>query len=723
MRIAGSDLLGKAAPDGWRALPIGVGQAALRCLAAEQDRWTLWLAVAFGAGIGIYFAFPVEPPAWMPWAMAAAGLALVSLLFFAAPALGAPAGLAGAAALGLALAQAQAQGAAAPMLERRLGPVALEGRVIGVEYRPEGQRLLLDRLAIAGSPGERLPARVRLTLRGREEIVAGERIALRAVLLPPPSPAMPDGFDFRRQAWFESLGAIGYTLGQVRHLGPPEGAGASVWLAEMRRAVTARLILDLPGAEGAIAAALMTGDMGAIPADVQAAMRDSGLAHLLSISGLHMSLVAGFVFFVLRLGLALVPGLALRRPIKKWAALAALVATTFYLLFSGAAVPTARAWVMTAVVLLAILVDRSALSMRLLAWAAVAVLAVAPHALVGPSFQMSFAAVVALIAAYEVATPALGRWRSEAGWAGRIGLSFAMGLFTTLIAGSASAFFALYHFNRYAAYAMAANLIAVPLTGLWVMPWAVAAFLLLPLGLEQLALAPMGWGIKGIIWTARWVANWEGAVALLPAMPGWALVLGTLGGLWLCLWRTRWRWWGLAPVLLALASLTLADGPDILVSGDGRLLAVREGDGRLSLSSARAAGIVRRAWLTRDGQDQAETWPALGTSADGRLACDPLGCLYRRAGHVVALIRDPAAIADDCREASLVVATVPIRRGCGAAALVIDRFALWRNGAHAIWLRPDGRVQVRSVADATGDRPWATHRSAARKESTDRLSR
>jgi competence protein ComEC len=250
-----------------------------------------------------------------------------------------------------------------------------------------------------------------------------------------------------------------------------------------------------------------------------------------------------------------------------------------------------------------------------------------------------------------------------------------------------------------------ANLLAVPLTSLWVMPWAIIAFPLFLVGYEGLALTAMGWGVEGILAVAREVAGWGGAVALFPAMPMWGLVALTLGGLWLCLWTTLWRLAGLPLIALGLVSLALERGPDVLVAGDARLIAVRGADGSLQLSAPKAPRLTRETWLRRAGQEEALAWAMEGTSVDGRLSCDAVGCLYRAGGHVVALVRAPAALAEDCKIATVLVATVPVRRVCLGPQLVIDRFALWRDGAHAIWL--DGRTaRVESVREARGERPW-----------------
>lgn len=386
-----------------------------------------------------------------------------------------------------------------------------------------------------------------------------------------------------------------------------------------------------------------------------------------------------------------------------------------YLLISGATVPTQRAFVMIGLVLVAVMLDRTALSMRLVALAATLVLLLRPESLTGASFQLSFAAVVALIAAYETPGQRFSAWRSGA--PPRRLLIYVAGVaLTTMIAACATGPFAIYHFNRIALYGVAANLIAIPLAGFWIMPWAIAAFVLMPLGLEGLALAPMGWGIDGLLAVARGVAGWPGAVALVPAMPAAGLAVAALGRLWLCLWRRRWRLAGIPVVVAGVAPLALVRPPDLLIDGRGRLMAVRGADGGLALSSRRVARFEGEMWLWRAGLARPLKFPRQGYGPGGRIACDALGCIYDTGGRKVALVRHIAALEEDCDVAAVVVSSVPVRRHrCRAPTVVIDRFDLWRRGAHALWLDGD-RVRVESVADVRGERPWSPRRGGGKKK-------
>lgn len=701
----------------FRAILPAIGRRML----AERTRWPLWIPVFLGVGIGGYFSLPVEPPLWLDGlGLAAAagflGLALARRhLALVALAAGLLAVVTGFAAAGLRTALV-----AAPVIERPSGALMLEGRVVEIERLPgEALRVTFDRLALEQDEPIVVPERVRLRVKpGGPRFAVGDRLRLRAMLMPPPPPSMPGAFDFARFSWFKRLGAIGTALGQPEIVATAEqglGGGFLVAVNDLRHRLTERIVAVLPGDRGAVAAALITGDQMPISASMMQAYRDSGLAHILSISGLHISLAAGLVFVGLRALMALIPPLALRYPIKKWAAALAILFAWGYTLLAGSPVPAQRSFLMIALVLLAVLLDRTALSMRPVALAAALVLLVEPEELIGPSFQMSFAAVIALIAWYESQTPRQVAWReAHPGPLAGIGLYAAGIALTTLIAGGVTAIFAIYHFNRFAVWSVLANMLAVPLTGFWVMPWALVLFLLLPFGLEVGALVPMGWGVEAVNRIAVWVAGWPGAAITTPTLPIAGLVVFALGGCWLCLWTGRWRWWGLAPMLLGLVSMSLADPPDLLIDGRGAAMAVRTVDGSLLLNG-KGGRILKDTWSRRAGPEAPERWPRQSSSRDGRLRCDPVGCVWRAEGRVVALIRDEAGIEAACAGAGLVVSAVPLRGTCRGAGLVIDRFDLWRRGAHALWLRP-GHVRVETVAGEQGDRPWSWHPQPRRRK-------
>jgi len=548
--------------------------------------------VFFGMGIGGYFALSSEP-LWWPWAILA-GLCMLAA-WRMGPGWGAVSIALGMALAGLAWASVRAQSVAAPVLEGRYyGPI--EGRIVGIDRSAsDAVRLTLDRVSLPRLPPQAQPARVRVSLYGEQGHFTpepGARVALTGHLASPGGPVEPGGFDFQRHSWFLQLGGVGYTRSPVMLM---QGAEGELWLYRLRVALSDGLRHRIPGETGAVAAAIVTGDRSAISQQVVDQLRATNLAHLLAISGLHMGLLTGFVFLVLRGGLALIAPLALRVPTKKIAAVGALVAGAFYLALAGGNVATERAFIQVAVMFLAVLLDRRAITLRSVAIAALIVLAHRPESLLGPGFQMSFAATTALVAVFN-AVKNLGWLAAWPRWSrGVSGL-----VLSSAVAGLATAPFAAAHFNMWAVYGLAANLLTVPVMGSLVIPAAVVAGLLWPLGLDWIALTVMETGLNWILAVADRVARMEGAVQQVVAPPGAVLPLVALGALAVILWQGRGRWIGVVPVMMGVALWTAADRPAVLVSPSGGLVGVMGPEGR-ALSRPRGDGFVARIWLENDG--------------------------------------------------------------------------------------------------------------------------
>ena len=677
-------------------------------LLAERERWFLWLPVGLGTGVAMYFALPIEPPVWL----GAAGLLVAGVLLFwlwwrlpAAAFFGCVPGLLGVLVLllGFAVASVRTQLVEAPVLEDR-GAHELEATVLLVEDRTRGQRLLLGDTAIEGLERHATPAQIRVSTRSAEPAFEpGDRVRMRALLMPPSPPTEPGGFDFARQAYFQRLGAVGYVLSRPQLLARGGQRGWAIGLAALRQSIAQQITVALPGTAGAIGVALLTGLRGALPDQIWDEWAAAGIAHLISISGLHMALVAGTLFFAVRIALALAPPLALRLPAKKLAALVALFGVFGYLLISGAPVPTLRAFAMTAIGLVAIMADRNPFSMRLIAWAAMVVLLLQPESLLGASFQMSFGAVVALIAVYE--TGAARRPADASGLDWRLVMYVGGVALTTLIASAATTPFSIYHFSRFPTYGIVTNLIAVPITGIWIMPWGMLGLLLIPVGLDGPCFVLMGYGIDLIIAAAAFVADLPGAALAVPRPSLAALLATVLGGLWLCLWRTSWRRFGLIGIALGVLLMPLNRPPDLLIDDRGEIVAVRLDDGSLALSPWKRDRWITDSWLQSAGQDRPADWPAAGGGAAGDFACDPLGCVLTRAGQVVALARRPEAIEEDCQAADLVV-SYPRIESCPNGAPLLGPGALRHAGGLAIWLERSG-IDMRTVREARGERPWS----------------
>ena len=652
-----------------------------RWIGNMAGRGVCLLPVAMASGIILYFSLASEPSPLPAIAMLGFSLAFAwrwrGYRWWAATAL-----VTGFAVAGFLLAQFEAQRLNTRFLEREIGPVTVVGQVISAEPLASGARLTLQHLEVGGLSPFETPNRVRLTSRakGTEVIRAGDWIEASAHLSPPSEPFVPGGFDFQRHAFFGEIGASGFSLGAPRIV--REIAPAEIWpgfvIDHLRSGIARRILEANPGEAGAIAAALITGHRRAIPSEASAMMRDSGLAHLLAISGLHIGLVAGFVFFGVRAIAALIPRLALHYPIKKWAAGAALGAAFSYMLLAGASVPTERAFIMTGFVMIAIMIDRRAFTFRLLALAALAILAWRPHALLEPGFQMSFAAVAALVAAYEVLAPIFRRWFPANANVIRKTIGYVCGVATsTLVAGAATAPFALYHFQQTAVFGLPANLVAVPMTGLWILPSGFLAMLAMPLGLDGGPLSLMITGIETMLRVARTVSAIPNSVIHTSLMPAQVLLLAVTGGLWLCVARGWGRALGAVPLILMVTMTGMASPPALLASASGAVV-LNTGQHKTMIVAPNArAGRFEREILTRaSGSNLARV------RMDEQLLCDTLGCRSAIKGLRVAVIWDEAALIEDCWATDVLVALVPVaHRFCPGPTHVIDRLDLQRMSA------------------------------------------
>jgi len=719
---AGAAMPGLAFAPLVESLRRGVGQALEA--EAERGRIILWAPVALAAGILGYFALPREPSApallgltallaaaaWSARRAELAGPVLLALLLTAA---------------GFSAAKIRTDLVAGPVLWQRHGPALVEGTVRLAEQREKALRITLDVGSVARLDPRLTPRRVVVSWRGvHDPPRIGDRLQLRAVLTPPPGPVMPGAYHYARDLFFAEVGATGFLVGAPTLLPEIEHRPADrarLALGRLRAEVTRRILDTLPGETGAIAAALLTGERAQIPEDTNDALRASGLAHILSISGMHMVLFAGTLFGAARLLLAAVPSLALRRPIRKWAAGLGILGATGYVLLSGASVPAVRAYLMILIMFLAILAGRRALTMRNVALAAFLLLLLQPESILSASFQMSFAATIALISAYEALAGRLGGHRADGGALGLalLPVRHALGLMTTsLVAGAATFFFAAYHFHTATPFGVAGNLLAMPVTGLVVMPMGLAALILMPFGLDPLALAVMGWGLDWVLAVARFVASWGGAVVGVPAFPPSVLLLAAGSGLWLCLWTGRWRLGALGGLALALVMAPMGRSPaDLLIEADGRTMAVRGSDGRFAIAGLRSGRFAAARWLEAEADPRALDDPSLRRE----VTCDRAVCTAKlRDGAVVAMVLDRKQLRQWCDKAQIFVSPWVAPRRC-ASGVVVDGLALARGGSHALWLGIRGDPPV-VQASLDPERPWDAWASEAAAERLRRLT-
>ena len=685
-------------------------------LEAERESWFLWLPVALGLGIALYFWLPLEPSltaCLMPlaasvilkllWRKTTLAFVTASLIFWCAA--------------GLALAKLRTEWVRAPILARQLTGVPVRGFVELVEPKPtRGQRITVRVTSLGALTPDQLPRRVRVrTMAALAGLKPGDAIQLKATLGPPAEPSQPGSFDFGRQAWFLGIGGVGYSMKPAEIDPDPGPLPWQMWVTaaieKTRLAIGRAVVAGLKGETGGIANALITGERGGISAATDNAYRDSGLYHILSISGLHMVVMAGAFFFTVRFVFAAIPAIALRYPIKKWAAVAAALGALGYLLISGGSFATVRSYVQISILFFAMVMERPALALRNVALAALGLLVVWPESLFDAGFQMSFAAVVALISTYEwirARQQRLGRADVEHGPI--LGAIVFIGgiLLSTLIATLSVAPIAAYQFHTSQQYGALANLVALPICDLMVMPAALATLLVMPFGLEALPLWVAGLGIDAMTWIAYAVARLPGAVIAVVAIPLSAFLFMLAGGLWLLLWRTRWRLLGLPLIVLGLALTPTLERPDILIGRDGKLVAARADGRSLSALPAPRALYELARWLEADGDTRRPKTVALAAG----FRCDSASCTALLKGQRLAVTHHPSALADDCARASILVLDMARPKGCTKPLVVIDPASIRKSGAHGIVISK-GAPRVETVAGIRGDRPWSKPALAA----------
>ena len=688
-------------------------------LAAQTGTFFLWSPLCLMAGIWIYFALPREPP---PVAFAAIALTLVLLFIAVRLRRHAAARILLLVLLGVSLAKLRTEWIAPSIIRAPTGEVLLTGVVEDFELRgPKRAVVIMRIMALEGNGVTRIPGRARLTAAVTKILRPGQIVKARAQLFPLPPPAVPGGYDYGRSLWFEGIGATGRIYGDilVEGIDPSWVLRVKAGLQDLRDAIGQRIQAVLPAERSGVGEAMITGERGTIPRDVNNSLQVSGLSHILSISGLHMSLVAGGFFWLVRALLALSATLATSCPIKKWAALAGLLMGFAYMALAGPNVATQRSYIMLAVMFIAILVDRPALSMRNLAIAALIILVAFPEAALTASLQMSFLAVMGLLAFHGVWSKWLAR--GEGADHGLIARAVRFVLravfaaaFTTLAAGGLSSIAAAYHFGRLAPYSLVANLLALPVMSVIVMPMALLSILAMPLGLEVLPLRLMDEGLVLVQLISDWVSSLPRAQGLIPALPLSAAMLLTLAAIILCLTTGMLRLLALPIAAAALVVAGLAQRPDIYIDTVAKNVAIRTDRDELAVAHPRRGRFAAGLWLRGEGDSAT---PAEASHRSG-WTCEAAVCRASVKGRrVVYLTDERPAMTIPCAEADILIAAFPLRGRCRSVAQRIDRFSVWRAGAHSLYLSDDG-IRIETSRDGQGKRPWTIDPEPRRKDTS-----
>jgi competence protein ComEC len=696
-------------------------------LEAERDQLFLWLPVMLGAGIASWFLLS-GPVAWVVALLLALAGGLLALAIGRNGRVGRIVMVAAiTVATGLALIWWRAESAAGAVLARpliasfearveRIEPLAARElvrlrlapiRVISTPDRAcKGNRPCRPKRGGRGNETIRLPDHVRVNLTEADfpaGLTRGATITLGARLMPPPQPAVPGAYDYARTAWFDRIGGTGRGFAPIKIVKPGVSTGSG-----LRERLSKHIQQSARGGPGGIAAALATGDQGAIPEGDAEAMRRSGLAHLLSVSGLHITAVVGAVMLIVLRLLALSPWLALRFRLPLIAAGAGALAAVGYTLLTGAEVPTIRSCVAALLVLIALAIGREAITLRLVATGAFVVLLLFPESLAGPSFQLSFAAVAAIVALHE--HPRIRAWfgAREQSRPAAIGRNLLSLLLTGLLVELSLIPIALFHFHKAGIYGALANIVAIPLTTFVVMPLEALALLLDLAGVG----APLWWltarSLDLLLWIAHSTAKLPGSMAALPAMPAAAFGLMVIGGLWIALWRTKWRRLGIVPLALGTLWAISTPAPDLLVTGDGRHVALRTATGGLALLRDKTGDYVSDMLSENSGVDGEPM--LLADQPDARCSRDL--CLAERSAggrkwRILATRSAYLVPADEliaaCRTADIVVSERRLPNACTPRWLRLDQAMLARTGGVAITLAT-GHV---ATVQRAGDRhPW-----------------
>ena len=697
--------IGNFVTDGnvWFSQPIKLFAVLENWLDRERDQLPLWLPVGIGFGVAFWQVFGSS--AWMGLAMSCASLLFLGTL---APRYSRLRRLAQISAvaifIGFLLISFRSTTVAQPVLGK-IWTGAFYGQIEAVENISARN---VYRLRLATGDNADLPPFVRVNLtpeQYQDDFQPGAIIRLRARFLPPAGPTLPGGYDFARRAWFQQVGATGTALGTVQLF---QKAESEAWFATQRANLTQHILKSMPQGSGGIGAALVTGDQGHIDlADAQA-MRDSGLAHLLSISGLHVTAVVGFIFIAVSRLLSLSSWLALRISIPVVATATAALVALGYTLLTGAEVPTVRSFIAALLVLIALALGRDALTIRLVAFGALIVLIFWPEAMAGPSFQLSFAAVATIVIMHEMPVVASFTERRDESLVRKTARAVCSLILTGVAIELVLTPIALFHFHKAGLYGALANVVAIPMTTFIIMPLEALALLFDVIGLGQPFWWLAGQGIAVMLALAHSVSGLPGAVTMMPAMPTWSFGAFIIGALIFGLLTTRVRYFGVLPCAIGIIAMVTAPRPDILVTGDGKHLALVSADGEVALLRSKAGDYVRGMIFEKAGSDaQAELiedWHGVKCTLDN---CVVTIMGQDRAWTLLATrTRNPIPSMEmtaACKRVDIVVSDRWLPASCRPKWIKADRRLLDQSGGLAFYLDAQ---RVVTVNESNRHMPW-----------------
>lgn len=676
----------------------------------QVENLVLWMPVAMGVGIGAYFSLPYEPQDYSLAILFPICLAFFFFLRKRATRLSASAYafvffMTAFMALGFSAAQYNTEKQKAPVLKEEIGPLSVQGQIVDVDRKEKGMRYVLNDLQLEGYKGA-LPEKVRVMVRNMTvKPNVGDRIEVLAILSPPSAPVVPDGFDFQRFNYFHQIGGMGFALSPVKII---QERQTKPFFEDLRQRMIDEIYASIDDkGVASITATFMTGEKSGIPEEVLDKVRAAGLAHLLAISGQHVAFIVALIFFMVRAFLALIPSFALKYPIKQISAFITLIASIFVMMIIEFSVPVQRAVIMSAIVLLAVMLGRVAISLRLVAITAAAILIYEPYHLISASFQLSFAAVIALVYFYEVMKPHYHRLTGETWFGKAVFYVGGLGL-SSLIAGLATAPFTLYHFSQYAVYGLLGNILVLPVVGLVIMPLVVIGYIAFFIGLGKFVFPLAGYFINWIVEISDFVSSLDGSVFMMPMWPVASIILFSLGSLIFILWKGHFvKAFAVGIILASFLLSGTTRQPDILMTDDLKLIAVKNKQGDYLFSQARGDKFIRENWMQSIAQSEALYWPKKRGHVDDVLSCDEEACLYKIKNKTISFIKEKSAIRKDCAIADLVVfkGYPAFNMGCAYEKMLHSK-QLKGAGVSYLYVEEGKPLSVKNTKADRGDRPW-----------------
>jgi competence protein ComEC len=682
----------------------------------EKENWILWLPAFLGFGMWSYFVISFEPNIKIVLTILLTSLSIVGIFYFfiqnkkilllSTPII--------ALILGFFLANQFAIHTYTPRIEKLMDGVNVYGKVENIKfYNKYGieKRVIIKVFKIKGVTNP--PAKIRLNVRNNiTNIKTGDIVRFRAKLIPLGSPVYPNSYDFSKRAYFDKIGATGQLVGWFEVIKSGDYS-FSEKVDNLQNKISDKILKTIDQPEAGVAIALLVGERGLIQQDKLEDMQYSGLAHLIAISGLHMVIVVLIFFGLTRFLLSRSQKITLNYDIKKTAAVMALIGGFAYLIITGMPISAKRAYVMIALMLTAIIIDRQPTAMRSLALAAIIILCFNPYIVTSPSFQMSFSAVVGLITGFGILKQyginLFGR---------NIFTKFLFYMISVLVGSIVAEIFispiSMYHFNNYTPYNMLANLVAMPLTSFFVMPMGIISFPAMALGIENLTLTPMSWGISWILEIAHKVVTMENSVFIIGQLPPTAMFLFTIGGMWLCFWKRAWRFFAIIPVAIGLAIVFTHELPDIIIDEKAKFFAVKDDDGKLYFSKQPRSNFKEEIIREKNGEKElrlAEDFPKWQEGRTRSLSCGKQYCVYRKGDKRIYFMNvgyrldtlkfeEGSIIVDMSRYGKIECKDIHCK-GCK----LITKKSLRNSGTKTILIK-NNKFIIENAKDASRNRPW-----------------